>query len=74
MKQHYVSICSTFEDVQTYGIAFVQKQNGRYVITESYIDLCADNKKVDNLVNTCNDLKLDPIHLQDIVADFLTEL
>ena len=33
-------------------------------------DICSDEKKLEQLVNMCNKLKLDYIHLNDVIDDF----
>ena len=34
-------------------------------------DLCLSKARVENLVDLCNKLNLDPIHIDDVVEDFL---
>lgn len=34
-------------------------------------DLCIDKERVEELVFLCNDLQIDPIHIDDVIADFL---
>ncbi len=35
--------------------------------------LSHDKRKVEHLANLCTEQKLDPIHLPDVVADFLRD-
>lgn len=50
----------------TYGI--------RLRITITVSDLSLDRKRVKHLVKLCNQGDLDPIHLPEIVEDFLSEV
>lgn len=50
----------------TYGILL----DGEVAVS----DLCLDGRRVRDLVDLCNEGDLDPIHLPDVVEDFLAEL
>lgn len=51
-----------------YGIAAIDHER---VTISAALDLSSDETKVADLVKKCNRLKLSPIHLQDVVEDFL---
>lgn len=53
----------------SYGVSCLE--NGREL--EIIKDLSTDKSKVKKLVNTCNSLQLDPVHLCDIAEDFIDE-
>lgn len=36
-------------------------------------DVSADKARVEQLIKTCNSCSLDPIHLGDVIEDFLAE-
>ena len=55
-----------------FGIATVEEYDGITIILESISDISTDIEPIERLVKVCNNLQLDPIHLQDVVTDFLT--
>jgi hypothetical protein len=54
-----------------FGIAAVEEYDGITTILESISDVSSDIDAIERLVEVCNNLQLDPIHLQDVVSDFL---
>ena len=52
----------------TYGIAGAHAEEGD---REEYHDISTDREAVSAFVEACNRLNLDPIHLKDVVEDFL---
>ena len=54
-----------------FGIAVVEGYAAVTTILESISDLSANIKPIERLVQICNSLQLDPIHLQDVATDFL---
>ena len=57
----------------SYGIVFYEK-TGPDEPTEillSVHDICGDRDRVSEFVDTCNRLKLSPLHLSDVIGDFL---
>ena len=42
-------------------------------ILASVRDVSVDRTKISELIQTCNDLELSPLHLEDVVADFLED-
>ena len=54
-----------------FGIAAVEEYDGITTILESISDISSNIEPVKHLVELCNNLQLDTIHLQDVVTDFL---
>ena len=54
-----------------FGIAAVEEYDAVTTISQFISDLSVNIEPVERLVELCNDLQLDPIHLQDVVSDFL---
>ena len=56
-----------------YGIRLVDKSN----LTSdgvTYNDISTNKERVGRLVFLCNELKLYPVHLKDVIEDFLFEV
>ena len=66
----YKLIQGTYElDGQTYvsyGISVFSSGEEK-----CFCDLCSDYGKISQLVELCNSLKLDPLHLEDVIEDCL---
>ncbi len=45
--------------------------DGTAIVTASVGDVTDDREALEELVRKCNELQLDPIHLEDVVEDFL---
>ena len=77
MQGHYVLTQTAFffEDVSNvgFGIAYVEVQDGIPIVLESTPDLSADRASIEKLVKLCNELELDPIHIKDVIYDFLSD-
>lgn len=77
MNCHYIVVRETYTDKTcsrtTYGIAAVQKNDGCLSVIQSISDICPEFAAVQQLVQRCNELELELIHLQDVVEDFLIE-
>ena len=75
MEYHYVVIDSILKDVshprRCYGIALVSDYEGTPVVLETVFDVSSDRQQIERLVALCNDLKIDPIHLSDVLDDYL---
>lgn len=56
-----------------FGIAAMEKETDGAIVLESFSDLSSDVAKVEQLVRISNEIGLDPIHLLDVVQDFLEE-
>lgn len=57
----------------SYGIAVYSdpESNGTASVISSVLDISDNKEKIDTLVRLCNSHRLSPIHLQDIIEDFL---
>ena len=77
MECAYILIRSTYETEKNprthFGIAAVEKDTDGAAVLESFSDLSSDVTKVERLVRISNEEGLDPIHLCDVVQDFLAE-
>ena len=75
--QQYILIESTFtannRKYNSYGIALVVTYDESTVMIESIPDLSQDKERIQHLAKLCTELHLSPIHLADVVADFLAE-
>ena len=75
--QQYILIESTFtannKKHTAYGIALAVVSDESTVVIESIPDLSQDKERIQNLAKLCTELHLSPIHLTDVVADFLAE-
>ena len=74
MECRYILLKSEYESTVTFGIAVAVDCDERVTILDSYMDLSSNQSKVTELIELCNALKLDPIHLSDVVDDFLSSL
>lgn len=59
----------------SYGIVTYadSEPDGIYTIIASVRDVSPDRHKIEQLVDLCNRLELLPIHLNDVIEDFLAE-
>ena len=77
MKCTYQVVQSIYPHIseapQTYGIAATTTYDECIVVLISVHDICQDLLAITKLVELCNQLQLDPIHLQDVVDDFLAD-
>lgn len=75
MEHKYIVVQSTYKNGDAtrigFKIAAAEEYDGVTTILESVSDLSSDIEPIEHLVEVCNDLQLDPIHLQDVVTDFL---
>ena len=55
--------------VTVYGIEVYETQSSVPLL--SYADLFTDKRKAQELIDLCNRLELDPVHLTDVVEDAL---
>ena len=75
MEHKYIVVQSTYKNGNStrigFGIAVVEEYDGVTAILESIPDLSPDIEPIERLVEVCNELQLEPVHLQDVVTDFL---
>lgn len=55
----------------SYGIAAVEESNGDWIILQTIPDITTDISQARYLARRCTSGELDPIHLRDVVEDFL---
>lgn len=51
-----------------YGISVIDTRSGKCTL---FHDISVNKNDIANLVSLCNELKLDPIHIRDVIDDFL---
>lgn len=56
----------------SYGICAYQKDLDDEKLIACFYDVFSERKKAEELVELCNTLELDPIHLEDVVEDALS--
>lgn len=57
------------------GIAVsVKYEDGTEAVLRTISDICDDPARTERLVRLCNALKLAPVHLNDVVEDFVESL
>lgn len=60
---------------KSYGIAVYSnaEEDGSATILTAVRDITSERERLEDLVRKCNLLELSPIHLDDVIEDFLTE-
>lgn len=71
MECQYVLTKTIYVGYTTYGIAYVEYDDHRPILIETYPDLSSEMVLVEDLVERCNHLLQDHYQLRDIVEDFL---
>lgn len=75
--QQYILIENIYSgngiEYTTYGIALADISDGCTVIIEAIPDLSPDKSRIRRLAELCTELHLSPLHLADVVGDFLAE-
>ncbi len=77
MENKYILIKSIFAGTSyrtSYGIALVNECDGITVILQSILDVSPNKSYMEELVEHCNRLQLSPIHLVDVVSNFLAAI
>ena len=55
-----------------YGIALVEQDSNSYELIKAFNDLTQDRAAIENLIDDCNKLGLEEIHLEDVVEDLMS--
>lgn len=63
----------TFRKTCAYGILVKERQGEHWMTIANISPLSHDKRKVEHLANLYTEQKLDPIHLPDVVTDFLRD-
>lgn len=75
MEYKYVVVQTIYQNGDAartgFGIAAVTDYDGVTTVLDSISDIASDSEPIERLVEICNAEQLDPIHLQDVVTDFL---
>ncbi len=71
MNDTYIIVCSEYNDKISYGIALTEKVDDCTIVLRTISDISPLKNAVEQLIELCNELYLDPIHLDDIIEDFL---
>ena len=75
MEHKYIVVQSTYKNGDItrigFGIAVMEEYDGVTTVLESISGLYLDIEPIEHLVKFCNNLQLEPIHLQDVATDFL---
>ena len=69
MKNYFLNVTTIKIEgkiIPVYGITF----KGYY--TKKLFNISTDEKAIENLIALCNEEQLDPIHLEEIVENFIT--
>ena len=62
------------DTIKSYGVAVGNESDGETIILTSISDISSDIKQIERLVDICNRLRLDPVHIQEVVSDFLANV
>ena len=74
-KKNYVLIEDTYkiDDISYKGYGILLKdENSKHII--SFADISTNKDDILHLIDLCNTLELDPIHLEDVIEDFFASI
>lgn len=71
MKYRYALLKTTFDSIESFGIAVVCDCDDGAILIDTYSDISFDRERIVTLIEQCNSEDLDPIHLPYVVEDFL---
>lgn len=75
MEYRYSVVQETGEgEAYSFGIQVISQSCGCSTVVEIIHDVCSDEKKIVQLVDMCNTLRLDYVHLYDVIDDFLSDI
>lgn len=75
MEYRYSVVQETGEgEAYSFGIQVISQSCGCSTVVEIIRDVCSDEKKIAQLVDMCNKLRLDYVHLYDVIDDFLSDV
>lgn len=75
MEYRYSVVQETGEgEANSFGIQVISQSCGCSTVVEIIHDVCSDEKKIAQLVDMCNMLRLDYVHLYDVIDDFLSDI
>ena len=62
----------TEKELNFYGVALVEQDGNSYELIRAFNDLTQDKVSVENLIDNCNKLCLEEIHLEEVVDDLMS--
>ena len=65
------TIYHTEREIAFYGIALVKRDKDSYELIKAFNDLTQDKALAERLVDNCNRLGLEQIHLKDVVESLI---
>ena len=75
MEYRYSVVQETGEgEAYSFGIQVISQSCGCSTVVEIIHDVCSDEKKIAQLVDMCNMLRLDYVRLYDVIDDFLSDI
>lgn len=76
MNYQYMSVTTTCEDGRTScGIAVIAHyDDGSTAILQTISDICDDPERIRILARQCSENQLAPLHLKEVIEDFLSTL
>ncbi len=71
-----MSVCETYDNGRkSCGIAvIVCYEDGSTAVLQTISDICDDPERIRELVRQCNENHLNPLHLPEVLEDFLGTL
>ena len=75
MEYRYSVVQETGEgEAYSFVIQVISQSCGCSTVVEIIHDVCSVEKKIVQLVDMCNTLRLDYVHLYDVIDDFLSDI
>lgn len=74
MKRYILTTTTyhTEKELTFYGVALIEQDNGLCELIKAFNDLTQDKASVENLIDNCNKLCLEEIHLEEVVDDLIS--
>lgn len=74
MKRYILTTTTyhTEKELNFYGVALVEQDGNSYERIRAFNDLTQDKASVENLIDNCNKLCLEEIHLEEVVDDLMS--
>ena len=74
MKRYILTTTTyhTEKELNFYGVALVEQDGNSYELIKAFNDLTQDKASVENLIDNCNKLCLEEIHLEEVVDDLMS--
>ncbi len=71
-KYETIETRSLFSSHHSYGILVKEELNGNWVTVAVAAPFSHDREAVAKLAETCSSLQLSPVHLLDVISDFIS--